>query len=161
MRKILRAAWGGINISSVVFLIGCIAVGLDGGAEKFASGYGMARSGITAIIIGIGFGVPTLIYETELPQWLKVLIHMGTGCLVMTGASMLGGCSGGIGLCRLGVLLYLCLERGKEDQSENKREAAGRITALRVLYPPQKSADDEKSVALFFTVNQKQLPKTS
>lgn len=91
MRKVLRAAWGGINISSVVFLIGCIAVGLDGGAEKFASGYGMARSGITTVIIGVGFGVPTMIYETELPQWLKFLIHMGTGCLVMIGASMLIG----------------------------------------------------------------------
>lgn len=43
-----------------------------------------------AILIGLGFGIPSLIYETELRLWLKILIHMEIGCLVMAGASMLG-----------------------------------------------------------------------
>lgn len=91
MKRIISAAWAGIRISAPMFLIMCIIFGLIGGTEKFASGYGMVRSCAAAFIIGIGFGIPSLIYETNLAVWLKTLIHMGTGCIVMIGASMLGG----------------------------------------------------------------------
>lgn len=91
MRKVFRSAWEGIQFAAIVYLLISIVMGLTDGAGKFASGYGMARGGIAVIVIGLGFGIPSLIYETELTMWLKVLIHMGTGCLVMAGASMLGG----------------------------------------------------------------------
>lgn len=36
------------------------------------------------IAVGAGFSVPTLIYESKkLPYGIKVLIHMGCGCVVM------------------------------------------------------------------------------
>ena len=91
MRKAFKAAWGGIGTAALVYLAYCFVVGLSAGEEKFASGYGMARSVAAVAIIGVGFGLPTLVYETELPTGLKVLIHMGIGCLVLTGASILAG----------------------------------------------------------------------
>ena len=91
MRRVLRAAWQGISLAAVVYLMDSIVLGLADGTGKFTSGYGMARVGAAVILIGIGFGIPSLIYETELRMWLKIFIHMGIGCLVMTGASMLGG----------------------------------------------------------------------
>ena len=89
MKKIARAAMAGVRIAAVVFLIYCIIFGMISGAEKFASGYGIARAGLGAVIIGIGFGIPSVVYETKLKMWLKVLIHMGIGCTVMIGASFL------------------------------------------------------------------------
>lgn len=89
MKKIAQAAMAGVRIAAVVFLIYCIVFGLIGGEETFASGYGIARSGLDAVIIGIGFGIPAVVYETKLKMWLKVLIHMGIGCTVMIGASFL------------------------------------------------------------------------
>ena len=80
MKKIAQAAMAGVRIAAVVFLIYCIVFGLIGGEETFASGYGIARSGLDAVIIGIGFGIPAVVYETKLKMWLKVLIHMGIGC---------------------------------------------------------------------------------
>ena len=91
MKKALKAAWGGIGTAALVYLAYCFVVGLSAGEEKFASGYGMARSVAAVVLIGIGFGLPALVYETELPMALKVLIHMGIGCMVMTGASILAG----------------------------------------------------------------------
>lgn len=60
-------------------------------SQGVAGNLDMVRSGIAAIIIGIGFGIPAVVYKTDLPQWIKIIIHMGIGCLIMTGASMLGG----------------------------------------------------------------------
>ena len=91
MKRAIKAAWKGIQLSAVINLIMYIIIGLTNGPEKFASGYGMARVGAAAVLIGIGFGIPSMIYNTELRLSLKVLIHMGTGCLVMMAASVLGG----------------------------------------------------------------------
>ena len=91
MKKACKAAWGGIRTAALVYLAYCFVMGLSAGTEKFASGFGMARSVAAVAIIGVGFGLPSLIYETELPMALKVLIHMGIGCLVLTGASILAG----------------------------------------------------------------------
>lgn len=91
MKKIVIAAWRGVRLSAVLFLLSCIVNGLVVGTENFASGYGMARDGAAVILIGLGFGIPLLIYETELRSWIKILIHMGTGCIVMIGASVFGG----------------------------------------------------------------------
>ena len=89
MKKSAQVAMAGVRIAAVVFLIYCIVFGLIGGEEKFASGYGIARAGLGAVIIGIGFGIPSVVYETKLKMWLKMLIHMGIGCTVMIGASLL------------------------------------------------------------------------
>lgn len=88
MKKILKAARGGVRKAAVVFLMYCIIFGLLSGNDKFAGGYGIARAAIVTIFIGVGFGAPTVVYETDLPAWLKVLIHMGTGCTVMVAASL-------------------------------------------------------------------------
>ena len=91
MKNILKAAYRGVSLSAVVFLLTSIIKGFEGGAESFASGTGMAHMCIAAIAIGIGFGIPSIIYETELPAGLKVLIHMGTGIAVMLVTSVLIG----------------------------------------------------------------------
>ena len=91
MKKAFKSAWNGICTAALVYLALCFVFGLMWGEETFASGYGMARSVAAVVLIGIGFGLPSLVYETELPMALKVLIHMGIGCTVMTGASILAG----------------------------------------------------------------------
>lgn len=83
MKKVFNAALKGIYLSAVMFLICCIIIGFSSGDEITYSGTGMAVRSIAALIIGAGFGIPSMIYETELPAYLKVLIHMGTGVIVM------------------------------------------------------------------------------
>ena len=46
---------------------------------------------LATLVIGVGFGVPSLIYSTELSTGLKVLIHMGIGVVVMLAASLAVG----------------------------------------------------------------------
>ena len=91
MKKVVRAAWEGIRTSAVIFMLFCIILGLRSGGEVFANGTGIALSCIAAFMIGAIFGIASLIYGTELPVWLKVLIHMGTGIIIMLAVSVAVG----------------------------------------------------------------------
>lgn len=91
MKKLLNAAWSGIALSAAVFVVTSMLIGFRYGEAQFASGSGMARMCVAVLVIGLGFGVPSLIYETELPTGLKVLIHMGTGIIVMLATSLVIG----------------------------------------------------------------------
>ena len=91
MKKLLSAAWGGIKIACTVFIISSFFVALFAEEGVFASTSGMLRYCISTFFIGLGFGIPSLIYETELSMPVKVLVHMGIGCAVMIAAAMLNG----------------------------------------------------------------------
>ena len=91
MKKVLSAAWGGIKIASTVFVISSFFVALSAKEGTFASSSGMLRYCISTFAIGLGFGIPALIYETELSMPVKVLIHMGIGCAVMIAAAIVNG----------------------------------------------------------------------
>ena len=88
MKKLLNAAWSGIALSAAVFVVTSMLIGFAHGEAQFASGSSMARMCVAVLVIGLGFGVPSLIYETDLPTGLKVLIHMGTGVIVMLATSL-------------------------------------------------------------------------
>ena len=87
MKKVCKAALEGIYLSAVMFVIVCMIKGFSSGGETMF----LAYSGIAVIVIGAGFGIPSLIYGTELPTAIKVLIHMGTGCIVMLATSLVIG----------------------------------------------------------------------
>lgn len=91
MNQIFSAARRGIHTAATVFVLGSLVAGLQGGTEVFASGYGMAKLCAAVLLIGAGFGIPSLVYESRLSAPLKILIHMGTGCLVMLAADLLTG----------------------------------------------------------------------
>ena len=91
MKKIVRSAWEGIRIAAVIYMLFCIILGLRSGGEVFANGTGIALSCIAAFMIGAIFGIASLIYGTELPVWLKVLIHMGVGIIAMLAISVAVG----------------------------------------------------------------------
>ena len=91
MKNVMKAAWSGIRLAAVVFILTSLFRALPAGEESLASGIGMARMCLATLVIGVGFGVPSLIYSTELSTGLKVLIHMGIGVVVMLAASLAVG----------------------------------------------------------------------
>ena len=91
MKKVLSAAWGGIKIACTVFIISSFFVTLSAKEGTFASTSGMLKLCLSTFAIGLGFGIPSLIYETELSMPVKVLIHMGIGCAVMIAAAIVNG----------------------------------------------------------------------
>lgn len=88
MKKLLSAAWSGIVLAAVVFVVACMLIGFRNGEAQFADGIGMGRMCAAVIVIGLGFGIPSMVYDTGLPTGLKVLIHMGTGTIIMLAVSI-------------------------------------------------------------------------
>ena len=51
---------------------------------------------VGSILVGLGFGVPTVVYHKEnLPLPIRVIIHMGIGCAIYTAVAFAVGWFGG------------------------------------------------------------------
>lgn len=58
------------------------------------------------VLVGLGFGVPTIVYRKDnLPMPIRVIIHMGIGCVVYTIIAYAVGWIGGSGTIGQGILI--------------------------------------------------------
>lgn len=58
------------------------------------------------VLIGLGFGMPTIVYRKErIPMPIKVLIHMGIGCVVYTIVAYAVGWLGGAATIGQGIII--------------------------------------------------------
>lgn len=58
------------------------------------------------VLIGLGFGVPTIVYRKDnLPMPIRVIIHMGIGCVVYTIIAYAVGWIGGSATIGQGILI--------------------------------------------------------
>ena len=58
------------------------------------------------VLVGLGFGVPTIVYRKDnLPMPIRVIIHMGIGCVVYTIIAYAIGWIGGSATMGQGILI--------------------------------------------------------
>ena len=68
--------------------------------------YRFTKMVIGCVLVGLGFGVPTIVYRKDnLPMPIRVIIHMGTGCVVYTIIAYAVGWIGGSGTIGQGILI--------------------------------------------------------
>ncbi|MCH3999360.1 MAG: DUF3021 domain-containing protein [Lachnospiraceae bacterium] len=84
VKKVLKSSFIGtgaaVIISSIVMMIIDIA---NGGSLDFQN-YQYTKMFFGDLIVGLGFGIPSLIYENEnIPYPIQIVFHMGIGCAVM------------------------------------------------------------------------------
>lgn len=85
MKKLLKGCLQGITLSLCIFAIVCLIFDIIGKGTFSLENYQMTKMIIGCFIAGIGFGAPSVVYESEkLSYGVKVLIHMGVGCIVYT-----------------------------------------------------------------------------
>ena len=73
-----------VAISSFLFLLSFLISDLNmGGASSF-SGYTVTKMALGSLGIGLGFGLPCIVYSSEkLSRPVQIAIHMTIGCAVM------------------------------------------------------------------------------
>ena len=91
MKNAWKYAKKGLAVAALLYLGGSFINGLSIGTDSFASGYETARGIAAMVLTGLGFGLPAIVYDTELPTWAQKLIHMSVGCTVLVGAGLLAG----------------------------------------------------------------------
>ena len=104
--KTMRETWKDIGKSSAVsigmsltiFCLTGMIADIIGGGNFTLDHYRFTKMVIGSIIVGLGFGIPTFIYRKDsLPMPIRVIIHMGTGCIVYTIVAFAVGWMGGAG----------------------------------------------------------------
>ena len=81
-----------VAISSFLFLLSSLITDLNMGGIYAASGYSVTKMALGSLGIGLGFGIPCIIYTSEkLSHSMQILVHMVTGCTIMLAIAFLVG----------------------------------------------------------------------
>ena len=85
LKDIIKSTVISIGMSLTIFSLVCIVFDIEYGGTFSLEGYRMTKMIIGCVIIGLGFGIPTIVYKNDsLPMPVRVLIHMGIGCVIYT-----------------------------------------------------------------------------
>ena len=96
VKDILKSTVISIGMALTIFSLVGMFFDITNGGNFSMEGFQFTKMVIGSAIVGIGFGVPTVVYNSEkLPMPVKVLIHTGTGCVIYTIVAYAVGWFGG------------------------------------------------------------------
>ena len=96
VKDLLRSTVIGIGMSMAIFCITGVIFDIAYKGNFSMTDYQFTKMVVGCILIGIGFGLPTVVYRNDnLPMPVRVLIHIGIGCVVYTIVAYAVGWIGG------------------------------------------------------------------
>ena len=96
IKDLLKSTVISIGMALTIFCLVGIVFDVSYGGNFSLEGYQFTKMVVGSAIVGLGFGVPTIVYNSEkLPQPIKVVIHMGIGCVIYTIVAYAVGWFGG------------------------------------------------------------------
>ena len=85
LRDLLKSTIISIGMSMIIFCFIGIAYDIKYNGNFSMENYQFTKMIIGCLFVGLGFGIPTVVYRKEnLPIPIRVIIHMGIGCIVYT-----------------------------------------------------------------------------
>ena len=106
MKDLLKSIVISIGMALAIFSIVGIIFDITGGGVYTLENYRYTKMVIASVIVGLGFGVPTMVYKSDkLPMPVKVLVHMGIGCIIYTIVAFSVGWLGGAASVTQGILI--------------------------------------------------------
>ena len=81
-----------IGIAAMMFILTGVIIDSIFHGNIEMTNYAFSKMAIATVVIGLGFGIPAVVYDNEkLSLFTQTIIHMGTGCIVMTVTAYLVG----------------------------------------------------------------------
>ncbi len=106
LKDLLKSTMISIGMSLTIFSLVCIVFDIGFGGNFSLEDYRMTKMIIGCVVIGLGFGVPTIVYKNDsLPMPVRVLIHMGIGCVIYTLVAYAVGWIGGSASIGQGIVI--------------------------------------------------------
>lgn len=106
LMDIVKSTIISIGMALTIFCLAGIVFDVAYGGNFSLEGYRFTKMVIGSAIVGLGFGVPTVVYNSDrLPQPIKVLIHMGIGCVIYTIVAYAVGWFGGSATLAQGLII--------------------------------------------------------
>ncbi len=108
LKSLLKSTVISIGIALSIFSLVCVAFDVTYGGNFSLEGYRMTKMIIGCVVIGLGYGVPSIVYNNDsLPMPVKVIIHMGIGCVVNTITAFAVGWIGSFAALGRGLAIQL------------------------------------------------------
>lgn len=106
MKDLLKSIVISIGMALAIFSFVGIIFDVTGGGVYTLENYRYTKMVIASVIVGLGFGVPTMVYKSDkLPMPVKVLVHMGIGCIIYTIVAFSVGWLGGAASVTQGIMI--------------------------------------------------------
>ena len=81
-----------MGIAAMMFILAGVIIDCIFHGDIQMTNYAFSKMAIATVVIGLGFGLPAVVYDNEkLSLFTQTIIHMGTGCIVMTVTAYLVG----------------------------------------------------------------------
>lgn len=134
VKDLLKSTVISIGMALTIFCLVGVFFDIYYGGNFSLENYGYTKMALGSIIVGLGFGVPTVVYNKDsLPMPVKVIIHMGIGCAVYTAVAFAVGWFGasttvgqGIGIAAIQLLvafvIWFCFMRYYRKEAKKMNE---------------------------------------
>lgn len=81
-----------MGVAAIIFIIVGVIIDRIFRGNIQMTNYAFSKMAIATVVIGLGFGLPAIVYDNEkLSLFTQTIIHMGTGCIIMTVTAFLVG----------------------------------------------------------------------
>ncbi|MCR4776006.1 MAG: DUF3021 domain-containing protein [Saccharofermentans sp.] len=85
VEELIRSTVISIGMALAIFCIIGLVFDVINGGRFTLENYSFTKMVIGSMIVGLGFGLPTVVYNKEsIPMPIRVVIHMGIGCIIYT-----------------------------------------------------------------------------
>ena len=106
VKDLLKSTVISIGMALTIFCLIGVVFDIIYGGNFSLENYGYTKMALGSIVVGLGFGIPTVVYNKEsLPTPVKVIIHMGIGCAIYTAVAFAVGWFGGSTTLVQGIII--------------------------------------------------------
>ena len=87
-KVVMKRAFISIAMSFIIFIVIGIIFDMKDGGNFTLTDYGFTKMALACVVTGLGFGVPTILYNSErISQTLASVIHLGIGFTIYFAAA--------------------------------------------------------------------------
>ena len=106
VKDLLRSTVISIGMAMAIFCLVGIVFDIGYKGNFSLDNYRFTKMVVGCVLIGLGFGVPTIVYRKDsIPMPVRVIIHMGIGCVVDTIVAYAVGWIGGSATPGQGIII--------------------------------------------------------
>jgi len=106
MKDLAKSTVISIGMAMAIFCLVGIVFDIGYKGNFRLDNYRFTKMVVGCILIGLGFGVPTIVYRKDsIPMPIRVIIHMGIGCVIYTIVAYAVGWIGGSATILQGIII--------------------------------------------------------
>ena len=106
VKELFISILASIGMAMTIFCLAGIVFDIGFGGNFSLENYTFTKMVAGSALVGLGYGVPTMIYRKEsLPLPIKIIIHMGIGTAIYLGVAYAVGWIGGSATVGQGILI--------------------------------------------------------